>query len=102
MDRADVIILGGGLIGLALASALDASGVSARTAAITNRPTPMVTVAPDVAGIRIVVASGQRVDLAWTVPADPAVVRSLVLGCHIPGHWAKGMRGAITVAPPRG
>jgi 2-octaprenyl-6-methoxyphenol hydroxylase len=29
MDRADVIILGGGLIGLALASALDASGVSA-------------------------------------------------------------------------
>ncbi|HEX8415936.1 MAG TPA: FAD-dependent monooxygenase, partial [Sphingomicrobium sp.] len=29
MDRADVIILGGGLIGLALASALDASGLSA-------------------------------------------------------------------------
>jgi 2-octaprenyl-6-methoxyphenol hydroxylase len=29
MDRADVIILGGGLIGLALASALDSSGVSA-------------------------------------------------------------------------
>jgi 2-octaprenyl-6-methoxyphenol hydroxylase len=29
VDRADVIILGGGLIGLALASALDASGVSA-------------------------------------------------------------------------
>jgi 2-octaprenyl-6-methoxyphenol hydroxylase len=29
MDRADVIILGGGLIGLALASALDSSGISA-------------------------------------------------------------------------
>lgn len=29
MDRADVIILGGGLVGLALASALDASGLSA-------------------------------------------------------------------------
>jgi 2-octaprenyl-6-methoxyphenol hydroxylase len=28
MDRADVLILGGGLVGLALASALDASGVS--------------------------------------------------------------------------
>jgi 2-octaprenyl-6-methoxyphenol hydroxylase len=28
MDRADVIILGGGLVGLALASALDASGIS--------------------------------------------------------------------------
>jgi uncharacterized cupredoxin-like copper-binding protein len=65
-------------------------------------PTPIVTVAPDVTGIRIVVASGQRVDLAWTVPADPATVRALLLGCHIPGHWAKGMRGAITVASPRG
>ena len=29
MDRADVIILGGGLVGLALVSALDASGLSA-------------------------------------------------------------------------
>ncbi|MBA2772363.1 MAG: FAD-dependent monooxygenase, partial [Sphingomonas sp.] len=29
MDRADVIILGGGLVGLALASALDFSGISA-------------------------------------------------------------------------
>ena len=28
MDRADVIIFGGGLVGLALASALDASGLS--------------------------------------------------------------------------
>jgi uncharacterized cupredoxin-like copper-binding protein len=65
-------------------------------------PTPIVSVAPDVAGIRIVVASGQRVDLVWTVPADPAAVGRLVLGCHIPGHWAKGMHGAIIVAPPRG
>ena len=29
MDRADVIILGGGLVGLALAAALDRSGLSA-------------------------------------------------------------------------
>ena len=29
MDRADVIILGGGLVGLALAAALDSSGLSA-------------------------------------------------------------------------
>lgn len=64
-------------------------------------PTPLVSVPPTVAGIRIVVASGQRVDFVWTVPADPAVVRGLVLGCHIPGHWAKGMRGAITIAAPR-
>ena len=29
MDRADVIIFGGGMVGLALAAALDASGLSA-------------------------------------------------------------------------
>ncbi len=63
-------------------------------------PTPIVSVGPDVAGIRIVVASGRRVDLVWTVPADSAVVVRLVLGCHIPGHWALGMRAAVTVAPP--
>jgi uncharacterized cupredoxin-like copper-binding protein len=61
--------------------------------------TPAVSVAPDVAGIRIVVASGQRVDLTWTVPA--ATERSgLILGCHIPGHWAKGMRAAVRIAVP--
>jgi uncharacterized cupredoxin-like copper-binding protein len=65
-------------------------------------PTPVVTVAPDVAGIRIVVASGQRVDVAWVVPADPATVGRLVLGCHIPGHWAKGMRAAIVTAGQKG
>jgi uncharacterized cupredoxin-like copper-binding protein len=51
-------------------------------------PTPMVSVPPDVAGIRIVVTSGQRVDVTWTVPAD---TEPLVVGCHIPGHWAEGM-----------
>ena len=65
-------------------------------------PTPLVSVPPNVAGIRIVVASGQRVDLVWSVPTDPSAVRGLILGCHIPGHWTKGMRGSITVAPPRG
>ena len=38
MDRADVIILGGGLVGLSLAAALDASGLSARSSSI--RPIP--------------------------------------------------------------
>lgn len=54
-------------------------------------PTPVVTVPPDVAGIRVVVASGERVDLTWTIPADAAASAWLV-GCHIPGHWAKGMQ----------
>jgi uncharacterized cupredoxin-like copper-binding protein len=61
--------------------------------------TPAVSVAPDVAGIRIVVASGQRVDLSWTVPAA-VEAGGLILGCHIPGHWAKGMRAHVRLASP--
>jgi uncharacterized cupredoxin-like copper-binding protein len=64
-------------------------------------PTPAVSVAPDVAGVRVVVASGQRVDLAWTVP-DVAAARRLIVGCHIPGHWAKGMRAAVRLAEAAG
>lgn len=58
-------------------------------------PTPVVHVPPDVAGIRIVVRSGERVDLAWTVPvasAGSAGSTAWVVGCHIPGHWARGMQ----------
>jgi uncharacterized cupredoxin-like copper-binding protein len=61
-------------------------------------PTPVVSVAPEQAGIRVVVASGQRIDLTWTVPGAAETGR-LILGCHIPGHWAKGMRAAVRVAP---
>jgi uncharacterized cupredoxin-like copper-binding protein len=64
-------------------------------------PTPAVSVGPDVAGVRVVVASGQRVDLAWTVP-DVAAAGRLIVGCHIPGHWAKGMRAAVRLAEPAG
>lgn len=64
-------------------------------------PTPVVSVPPEVAGIRVVVASGQRIDLTWTVPGS-ATVAGLVFGCHIPGHWAKGMRAAVRVAPSGG
>jgi uncharacterized cupredoxin-like copper-binding protein len=52
-------------------------------------PTPLVSVPPEVSGLRIVVASGQRVDVIWAVPSSAAT--GLVVGCHIPGHWAKGM-----------
>jgi len=54
-------------------------------------PTPLVSVPPHVAGVRIVVESGQRVDLVWTVPTD-AATGAWIVGCHIPGHWAKGMQ----------
>ena len=52
-------------------------------------PTPLVSVPADVAGIRIVVRSGERVDILWDVPADSG--ERLVVGCHIPGHWDRGM-----------
>ncbi len=60
-------------------------------------PTPAVSVPPGVAGIRVVVPSGQRVDLTWQVPASAAEVANLLIGCHIPGHWEKGMRATFTV-----
>jgi uncharacterized cupredoxin-like copper-binding protein len=53
-------------------------------------PTPRVSLDPSVGGLRVVVGSGERVDQLWTVPAaEPA--GGLVVGCHIPGHWARGM-----------
>jgi uncharacterized cupredoxin-like copper-binding protein len=61
-------------------------------------PTPVVSVPPEVAGLRVVVESGQRVDVVWTVPVDPADVRALLIGCHIPGHWAQGMRAGVRIA----
>lgn len=55
-------------------------------------PTPFVPPPPGFDGTRIVVGSGQRVDVAWTVPSDAATAASgWFVGCHIPGHWAKGM-----------
>jgi len=51
-------------------------------------PTPAVSVPPDVAGLRVVVESGERADALFTVPG----AGDLIIGCHIPGHSAKGMR----------
>jgi len=63
-------------------------------------PTPVVTVPPDVAGLRIVVTSGQRVDVVWTVPLEaPSSPTAWLVGCHIPGHWARGMQIPIRWAP---
>lgn len=56
-------------------------------------PTPEVTVPAGMDGFRVVVESGQRRDVRWTVPAE--IPAPLILGCHIPGHWAKGMQAPI-------
>ena len=58
-------------------------------------PTPVVSVPPEVSGLRIVVQSGQRIDVTWTVPTDAAEGAPWVVGCHIPGHWARGMQVPI-------
>ena len=60
-------------------------------------PTPVVSVPPDVAGLRIVVRSGERVDVIWAVPAREA---PFIVGCHIPGHWAKGMQIPVRWVAP--
>lgn len=55
-------------------------------------PTPEVPVPPGFDGVRIVVESGQRLDVTWTVPVDAAAAPGgWFVGCHIPGHWDKGM-----------
>jgi uncharacterized cupredoxin-like copper-binding protein len=60
-------------------------------------PTPVVTVPAAVTGVRIVVRSGERVDLRWVVPAGGVsgvlgTVAPFIVGCHIPGHWERGMQ----------
>jgi uncharacterized cupredoxin-like copper-binding protein len=59
-------------------------------------PTPAVSVAPDLAGLRVVVKSGERSDVVWAVPATPG----LIVGCHIPGHYARGMRSPVQFVTP--
>jgi uncharacterized cupredoxin-like copper-binding protein len=72
----------------------------AATAGHPPGPTPVVSVPPAVEGSRIVLASGQRVDVVWTVPPAPAADVPLLIGCHIPGHWAKGMVVPIRFVRP--
>ena len=84
------------------ASVQDAWEVAeAATAGSPPGPTPLVTVPPGVAGVRIVVKSGELVDLVWTVPADGAASATpWVVGCHIPGHWARGMQVPVRWVVP--
>ena len=61
-------------------------------------PTPVVTVPAGMEGFRVVVESGERKDVRWTVPTE--VPAPLILGCHIPGHWAKGMQAPVRLVVP--
>ena len=66
--------------------------VEAATAGRPPGPTPVVSVPPAVSGLRVVVRSGERVDVTWTVPATGTMGGRWVVGCHIPGHWSRGMQ----------
>jgi uncharacterized cupredoxin-like copper-binding protein len=66
-------------------------------------PTPVVASPPGFGGVRVVVGSGQRVDVTWTVPADAAgSPGGWYVGCHIPGHWQKGMVAPVRLVGPDG
>ena len=78
---------------------------SAEAATVGSPPGPTPAIASPVGfdGIRIVAASGQRVDVTWTVPASAATAATgWFVGCHIPGHWDKGMVVPIRFVDPDG
>jgi len=62
-------------------------------------PTPVVSVSPDAAGLRVVVASGERVDVVWTIPAEVAGEEPFAVACHIPGRLEKGMQIPVRWVP---
>jgi uncharacterized cupredoxin-like copper-binding protein len=79
-----------------LASQLAWEAAESATVGAPPGPTPAVEVPPGFSGVRVVVASGQRVDVTWTVPPDAAAAANgWFVGCHIPGHWQKGMVVAV-------
>lgn len=64
---------------------------------------PEVSVAPERGGVRILVRSGERVDVTWTVPVDAATdAAGWYVGCHIPGHWSQGMVVPVRFVGPGG
>jgi uncharacterized cupredoxin-like copper-binding protein len=66
-------------------------------------PTPVVPEPEGFDGVRIVVESGKRLDVTWTVPPDAVTAAGgWFVGCHIPGHWAKGMVVPVRFVGPGG
>ncbi len=75
----------------------------AATVGLPPGPTPVIPDPPGFEGARTVVGSGQRMDITWTVPLDAAAAANgWFVGCHIPGHWAKGMVVPVRLVGPDG
>jgi 2-octaprenyl-6-methoxyphenol hydroxylase len=97
MDRADVIILGGGLVGLTLAIALDRHGL---TSLVVDPADPATTIAPAYDGRATAVSSASYRMLQAIGVAD----RLDGHGCPIEAiHVSDGLRpGGILFDPPEG
>ncbi len=65
-------------------------------------PTPLVSVPPGVSGIRIVVESGERVDLVWTVPRRGRHGNGLGRRLPHPGALGAGHAGPGPMGRRRG
>jgi len=90
------VINGGLVVHEAILGDIDAQMAwEAAEAAVADHPPGPTPTVPDPAGfegIRMVAESGQRLDVVWTVPTDATEAASgWFVGCHIPGHWEKGM-----------
>lgn len=57
---------------------------------------PPASVAPGLAGLRLVLASGAAITVDYVVPAT----ESLEMVCHLPGHAERGMVGQVRLATP--
>ena len=76
----------------------------ARTVGAPPGPTPVVSVPPGVSGLRVVVRSGERVDVRWTVPPLDETTTGAgdwIVGCHIPGHSPRGCGSPSDGSPDR-
>ena len=86
-----------------LADQLAWEAAEARHADPPPGPTPTVDEPGGWRGVRAVAGSGERVDITWTVPAEAATAAGgWFVGCHIPGHWGKGMVVPVRFIGPDG
>ena len=72
---------------------------NARATAPAHFATPVpASVPPAIGGIRVLLAPGERATILYDVPRAAEASR-LQLFCHLPGHVAEGMVGAVEVVP---
>ena len=76
----------------------------ARAEAVATQPVlaataPPISLPPQLAGLRVYLASGQERDVIYQVPSMP---QPLQVACHIPGHLEKGMVAGVEFVDPQG